>query len=105
MVDPWQLDLALITRRDNLKFYETFHNPGRKIMKHFKILVGLDSLQVKWYIKSNTKNVVYELPHKLLNALRLENRYSNPKGKNTNAKGKGNLGTAQKMKFSIKYFF
>ena len=40
-------------------------------MKHFKILVWFNSLQVKWYIKSSRKNIVYELLHKLLNDLRL----------------------------------
>ena len=40
-------------------------------MKHFKILVWLDSLQVKWYVKSSTEFFVYELPHELLNDFRL----------------------------------
>ena len=39
---------------------------GHKIMKHFKILLRFDSPNVKWYIKSSTKNIVYELPNDLV---------------------------------------
>ena len=35
------------------------------------ILVWLASPKVEWYIKSSTKNIVHELPHKLLNKLGL----------------------------------
>ena len=34
-------------------------------MKHFKILLWFESAQVKWYMKSNTKNIVSELPNVL----------------------------------------
>ena len=40
-------------------------------MKHFKILVWFDSPQVKWYMKSSTKDIAYELPYELPNDLRL----------------------------------
>ena len=40
-------------------------------MKHFKILVCFDSPQVKWYMNSSTKNIVYELPLEFPNDLRL----------------------------------
>ena len=48
-----------------------------KIMKHFKILLCFDSLQVKWYMNSSTENIVYKLPLEFSNNLRLtilENR-------------------------------
>ena len=49
------------------------YNHGHKIMKHFRILVWFDSSQVKWYMKSSTKNlyIVYELPHRFPNYLGL----------------------------------
>ena len=34
-------------------------------MKHFKILLWFESVQVKWYMKSSTKNIVPELPNVL----------------------------------------
>ena len=40
-------------------------------MNHFHILKWLDSPQVQWYMKSSAKSIVYKLPHKLLNNLRL----------------------------------
>ena len=40
-------------------------------MKHFEIVTCFDSTQVKWYMKSSTKNVVHELPVKFPNNLRL----------------------------------
>ena len=45
--------------KEEKKKFQTFC--GHKIMKHFKILVRFDSPQVKWYMKSSTKNI-YELP-------------------------------------------
>ena len=47
------------------------YNRGHKIMKHFKILMSFDSPQLKWYIKSSTKNIAYELPLECPNDLRL----------------------------------
>ena len=47
------------------------NNHRHKIMNHFHILKWLDSPQVQWYMKSSAKNIVYKLPHKLLNNLRL----------------------------------
>ena len=41
-------------------------------MKYFHILKWLDSPQVQWYMKSSAKSIVYKLPHKLLNNLRLK---------------------------------
>ena len=40
-------------------------------MKHFEILMCFDSPQVKWYMKFSTKNIVYDLPLKFPNDLRL----------------------------------
>ena len=40
-------------------------------MKHFKILMCFDSPQVKWYMKFSTKNIVYDLPLKFPNSLKL----------------------------------
>ena len=40
-------------------------------MKHFKILISFDSPQLKWYIKSSTKNITYELPLEFPNDSRL----------------------------------
>ena len=45
--------------------------PFPETMNHFQILKGLDSPQVKWYMKSSAKSIVYKLPHKLQNNLRL----------------------------------
>ena len=40
-------------------------------MNYFKILVLFNSPQVKWYMKSSTKNIVNELSPELPNDLRL----------------------------------
>ena len=57
----------------NVKVCKTY-NGAHKIMKHFRVLVWFDSPQVKWYMKSSTKNIVYELPHELPNDLRLKSQ-------------------------------
>ena len=36
-------------------------------MKHLKIVVWFDSLQVKWCMKSSAKSIVYKLLHKFGN--------------------------------------
>ena len=65
------MDQGLLSLSHITMIFVVTYNYGYKIRKHFKTLLWFDSLQVKWYMKSGAKSIVYELPHELPNDLRL----------------------------------